>query len=526
LIRIIPETLLASESNSYRPLYAAVTNWNHEGARAGNPVAQYNMFISLFEGRGTEPDMLRATNWLMRAAIARNGPAARWLSISYETGLLTNENPDLALKFLKVAAEAGDPSSIRRLAELYYKGERVERDYQRAWTLYSKAVELGDETSVYDLAWMAYYGQGVDKDPQKGIRLFEEAAEAGHAGAALKLARIHLNGWDVEADHDLAERLARQAIALGNSHGHHVLGMLHRDGLLGEVDYEAAFHHFEIAARDGFAESQLQMGYLLLWGRGVDRDLEESYSWYDFAARQGNERAATWLLYMQGLGWGTDQKPDSLVEYFSRISSEPVPELLKRRLMAALNSMPAAATIEGRDIDIGSIIEGTVYDGIDNYAKLTDAQQGQLYQYLHDKLESRKKMQVPPEDPVKEAEVAAAMQALWERELQSAILSAEPQGEFRPPRIFRSSPPAYPPIMRMLEVEDTVVAILEVGADGFVKDVSYDKEPLPQFRDAVEHVLPDWRFLPAIEDGKAVSCRTRLPIPFSLQKQTHGYDHE
>jgi TPR repeat protein len=559
--RVIPKTLLVPEKESYFPLYEAVTKWNYEKAQAKDPVAQFNMFICLFEGRGIEPDMFRAMNWLMRAANAKNGPAARWLSLCYSIGLMTKENPVLAFKYLNIAAEAGDPesqadlgkklirgrgvekdtasgilwlekaagqnelSAVEELADIFDDGEIVPQNLAKAFALYSKAVDLGDSYSRYNVAWMTFNGWGVEKDPQQGIRLLMEASDQGNRDAGFRLAQIYLYGWNVEPDPATAKTWADKAVENGSDYAHFVLGDILLGGLLGDKDLEKAFYHFELAAREGQTDSQIKLGYMLLWGMGIERDLDESYSWYKLAAEQNNEYAKTWLLYMQGLGWGTEQKPESMVAYINSQSEEPLTGVFEESLLRALNWKPDADQSAEDDLDIEVVLEGTELEGISPDA-MNKEQWELLARLVEDEREKIRNTPSEPVDPEEEAAAKAAMEAAWNMELERHIDFANQQAGQAPPKPFIQKPPPYPPIMRRLNVEDTLLLIIIVGQDGHVVDFKYAKQPLPQFKESIDYILPQWRFIPAIEDGKPVTMRVRLPIPFKIGEEPSSINHE
>lgn len=545
--RVLPETLLLPENSSYQPVHEAVTKWNHERARAGDAVAQYNMYVALLDGRGIPPDFLRSTQWLIRAANAGNGPAASRLSFYYEIGIGTRENPDLALKYLNIAAESGDADAqynlalklIRgrgieanpekgmqwlekatasdhaeatyKLAEILHEGELAEADQTRAYSLYEKALALGKKEALYDLAYHTFYGEGVEKDPLKGISLHQQAAEEENYSSAYQLAQIYLNGWNVEADPEKAKFWADKAIGLGSDYAHYVLGMLLREGLLGEVDHENAFYHFEQAAREGHIKSQIEMGYHLLWGKGVDRDLEESYSWYQLAAKNGDAYAAEWSLYMEGVGWGTPQKTESLLEYFRVLSGEELDPVFINEVRSAVESPLETIIYAPSEAEMNDLMkQANLQDK--NPEDLNEEEWRRLYLLMQEKRNNMPRPSAASPDPVADE----ADEAAWEEALILHNQSAKLGSGSAMPRQFSGETPPYPEIMRLLEIEENITAILVIGKDGRVKDVKYEQEPLPQFKEAIEAVLPTWRFLPAIRDGKPVAARVRLPVPFRM----------
>ncbi len=505
--QLIPESLLKPVRGGLEPDYRAVGKWNQARALKVDPVARYNMFVMLLEGRGMPPNPTHAFAWLEQAANSRNIKAAKWLSTCYAIGLGVGENEELAADYQLIAAEEGDAEAqhtmalnyqrgrgvprdpqkavewyrksadqdyleaLKDLGELYYDGELVEENNEEAYRLYSRARELGDLYARYKIAWMTFYGQGIASDPERGVQLFQDASDSGSKYAPYALSQIYLDGKrGVKEDPQAAARWAELALERDNSWGHKTLARLalRQEG---GPDYEEAFYHYEELARDGDEDAQYELGEMLLQAHGIGRDLEESYNWFRLAADKGQEDALMRKLLMEALGWGTEKNVDSFIRYLElrngdqKLNSDFVQYMRTYAENDYRQSTPSV------DDNLASLITG----------KSTSIEP------------------VPDE-------------AAWRDQMEGLKKEAP---ESRQPSLFYGPPPEYPTIMRMLGLEDRVTALLIIDEEGRVRETDFEGSPLPPFAESVRMAMPTWRFIPAFKDGEPAESRIRIPIPFS-----------
>ncbi|WP_152597785.1 energy transducer TonB, partial [Novilysobacter arseniciresistens] len=85
----------------------------------------------------------------------------------------------------------------------------------------------------------------------------------------------------------------------------------------------------------------------------------------------------------------------------------------------------------------------------------------------------------------------------------------------------RTPPPRYPAAAIEQGIEGAVVLVVEIDAEGRPLDVEVEKsEPAGVFDQAAIDAAMQWRFSPAVEDGKKVPGRVRVPIEFRSDGQT------
>lgn len=81
-------------------------------------------------------------------------------------------------------------------------------------------------------------------------------------------------------------------------------------------------------------------------------------------------------------------------------------------------------------------------------------------------------------------------------------------------------PPPYPPLARRRGWEGDVLLRVRVGADGRPREVVVERSSGRSMLDraASEHVLAEWRFQPALQDGREVDAWARVPISFRIER--------
>lgn len=88
----------------------------------------------------------------------------------------------------------------------------------------------------------------------------------------------------------------------------------------------------------------------------------------------------------------------------------------------------------------------------------------------------------------------------------------------RAPRRIGGPSPQYPPELRRAGISGTVVLMFIVRSDGTTSNVTVERSDNPAFEEPAVRAIRKWRFEPGEKDGKAVSTRVRLPIPFKFNR--------
>lgn len=108
-------------------------------AEEGSPLAQYNLAILYFTGRGVETDFEQAFRWTEAAAEQGHLNAQFNLGSLYFEGQGTRQNNVLGVDWFKQAARSGHPDAAYALAKMHQEGDPVSRNLVEAHAWAAKA---------------------------------------------------------------------------------------------------------------------------------------------------------------------------------------------------------------------------------------------------------------------------------------------------------------------------------------------------------------------------------------------------
>ncbi len=118
-------------------------------AENGLDLAQYNLGILYFTGRGVEQDYAQAFRWTEAAALQGHAAAQLNLGSLYYFGNGVERDRDKAVEWYAFAARAGSAAAAHTLALMYRDGDHVDRDpvlahAWTAWAVFYEHPEAGD----------------------------------------------------------------------------------------------------------------------------------------------------------------------------------------------------------------------------------------------------------------------------------------------------------------------------------------------------------------------------------------------
>lgn len=130
--------------------YATALQEFREAADAGLDLAQYNLAVMYFTGRGVQQDYEEAFNWTLAAAEQGHTNAQFNLGALYYTGMGTEVDFEKSLQWYTRAAEAQHGEAQYNLATMYELGEGAEMDLVRAhfWASASLYNEFNDAPAL------------------------------------------------------------------------------------------------------------------------------------------------------------------------------------------------------------------------------------------------------------------------------------------------------------------------------------------------------------------------------------------
>jgi localization factor PodJL len=161
-----------------------------EAARAGDPLAFFEIGAIYTEGRGVAVDFAKAAQWYQRAADAGIVPAQYRLGSLYEKGTGVARDPAKARALYQQAAESGNANAMHNLAVMLAGGNGTSPDFALASMWFAKAADLGLRDSQFNLAILYARGNGVEKNLIESYKWFSIAAADGDTDAAEKRAQV------------------------------------------------------------------------------------------------------------------------------------------------------------------------------------------------------------------------------------------------------------------------------------------------------------------------------------------------
>lgn len=134
----------AAQNGDYDTAFAEFS----QAAEDGLMMAQFNLAILYFSGRGVDQDFQQAFRWTMAAADQGHVQAQFNVGALYYEGQGVDRDRRQALEWYLRAGNAENAPAQHNAAEMYYFGNGVDQDLVRAHAWASRAVENGLESSV------------------------------------------------------------------------------------------------------------------------------------------------------------------------------------------------------------------------------------------------------------------------------------------------------------------------------------------------------------------------------------------
>jgi len=152
-------------------------------AKAGDPVAQYDVGVLYAQGNGLVQDYASAASWFHAAATQGNVDAEYNLGVLYERGLGVTASPIDAVNWYRSAADQNHAGAQYNLAITYAEGRGTEQDLAATARWYQRAAQQGLTGAMVNLAILYERGQGVAHSPIDAYAWYSAAAERGDGPA-------------------------------------------------------------------------------------------------------------------------------------------------------------------------------------------------------------------------------------------------------------------------------------------------------------------------------------------------------
>lgn len=167
--------------------YTEAADGYERAARAGHPVAQFNLAMMLKHGEGRPQDDCAAERWLRKAA--RQGmPLAEYtLGLAYEYGEFGTKSNASAHRWYEAAARKGHVDAQVALGTQYLLGRGAAQSDRLAARWYRRAAQGGDVAAQYIMGSFYERGTGLPRDEGAAIGWYRKAAAQGDLAAAAKV---------------------------------------------------------------------------------------------------------------------------------------------------------------------------------------------------------------------------------------------------------------------------------------------------------------------------------------------------
>jgi serine/threonine protein kinase/TPR repeat protein len=186
-------------------------------AKAGDPIAQFNLAVVYAEGTVAPKDEAQAVTWFQKAAEKGLARAQDYLGWMYANGRGVAKDEVEAVKWYRKAADQGHGHAQEYLGWMYANGKGAARDDAEAIRWYRKAAEHGLPGAAFNLGNMYAAGLGVAADMTEAAKFYRAAAEQGNVLAQVKLGCMCATGRGVARDMSEAAAWLRRAGEQKNS---------------------------------------------------------------------------------------------------------------------------------------------------------------------------------------------------------------------------------------------------------------------------------------------------------------------
>lgn len=387
----------------------------------------------------------------------------------------------------------------------------------------------GDAEAALTLGLVLRYGEGVG-DKVAGERFIAVAAETGNARAMAELGRLLLADESRADGPAQAEAWLRKAWAAGESEGAFLLASAQRLGMVepaeGEAPNELMLAAAELgnaAARRLFMDAEAQgdledatSAQVARWSEELAKagdlvgmehwarqlrlagDHAAAIEWYRRAAANGSVGSVLWL---SSYGTGDASVQVGAINHFRAQIAAGAQEAVSAR-----NSLAFLLAFQPQSEDVRAEILGLLREA--------GAQHHHSSSLVADLIEAG----TAPREAFREvlslsgAEVYRRIveRGEAERNRNAGLNSA--------PALVEAFPPTYPAELQAEQRTGSVTVQFFVGEDGTVGDLTVVASDHPAFSAAALEALAQWRFRPGLKEGKPVTTRLQIEVPFHLRK--------
>lgn len=245
--------------------------WMKESAEQNHILALLDYADMLFEGFGTEQDVVSAIQYYQIAADRGNNDAR--IKLATLMGNNKSEVEEIRLLFRSLA-ERGNPLNEYRYADVILKTAWNESDRIEAFKWFYKAAENGNLDAKFQIGLMYRDGLGVKLDLDAALLNLRDAANLGHQRAQVILAEMLLSGIKVKKDESEAFKWYLRSAKSGIFKSQYQVAVMYRDGIGINTNYNESKKWFNVFSKSMLVGSKMILADNI---RIIKLDEEHSY---------------------------------------------------------------------------------------------------------------------------------------------------------------------------------------------------------------------------------------------------------
>ena len=217
----------------------------------GDPQAQYNYGLTLYNGQGIAKNIYTATKYFKMAAEQRYAEGMHHYGHALENGIGVDQDLQEAARYYKMASDLGFKNSQFAYAQLLYKGSGVKRNPTEAAKFYRMAAVQGHPAANYRLGLQYEYGEGVQKDKSLAFKYFKESASQMFPPGMYKYGLFIITGKDPQKSPAEGLKNIADAAKEGYPRAYCFLGALSLSGQYIKKSAQVARKQFFKGAQEG-----------------------------------------------------------------------------------------------------------------------------------------------------------------------------------------------------------------------------------------------------------------------------------
>ncbi len=432
-------------------------------------------------------------------------------------------------KFKKLAAQ-GHPESQRRTADLLAQGLGVDKDEIEAYHYYSQAAEAGDALAQYQLATYLEKGLVTDPDPEAAYNWYQKAADQNLPDAWAQLGRLISEGTLVESDYELALDYYKKAEGMGSQWGTFYKATALLEGWGVGQNVEEAIGIMKSLGNNGFHQAQAALYILYNEGKLVAEDPIQALEWLTLATMDND---STYKSALADALYKGDVVPQDIRKAFNLLEESALDGQVEALYRLSLLSLKEAKSPEGKK-RATELLELAAEYGHQNsqmliayyYANAAEAGEGkQAYDWTiailtkaEDNYKAQYALKLHRIDgvPLKTAITTAIDSEYVERQNYDAELELRGT-KSRQPRVIHYVDPKYPQGLLLQDFTGQVTVIMIIDETGNPTRIQIEDSPHPALTESAIEAVEQWKFDPAIKDGKPASSKVRIPLSFDIR---------